>query len=76
MENNQSRLSSETRGSATRKVKYVNLQALIDREILIDSILKNFTKGESITEMSIQLWYLICDIDIAENTSEVSPVDQ
>ena len=28
-------------------------------------MLQNFAKGESITELSIQLWYLICDIDIA-----------
>ena len=48
------------------KVKYVNLQALIDREIVIDQMIQNFSKGESITELSIQLWYLICDIDIAQ----------
>ena len=41
------------------------MQALIDREILLDQMLQNFSKGESITELSIQLWYLINDIDVA-----------
>lgn len=72
MEINQSQLSSGTRGSAKRTVKYVNLQALIDREILIDSMIQNFTKGESITEISIELWYLICDTDIVD-TNQAKP---
>lgn len=56
---NQSRLSSETRNSggvgsiSPPKVKYVNLQALIDREIILDQMLQNFRKGQSITELSI-----------------------
>ena len=65
----QSRVSSDerqsARGSNSKRVKYVNMQALIDREILLDQMLQNFSKGESITELSIQLWYLINDIDVA-----------
>lgn len=44
-------------------------------------MLQNFGKGESITELSIQLWYLICDIDIdnkvkddQENQKQFSPM--
>ena len=51
--------------SNVSKVKYVNLQALIDREIILDHMLQNFTKGVSITELSIELWFLINEIDIA-----------
>ncbi len=40
---NHSRMSSETRGSAQgslkKQTKYVNLQALIDREIIVDQML-------------------------------------
>ena len=40
---NQSRMSSETRGSGQaslkKQIKYVNLQALIDREIIVDQML-------------------------------------
>lgn len=54
----------------------MNLQALIDREIILDSMLQNFTKGESVTELSIQLWYLICDIDIASDLSATKPAEE
>ena len=33
-------------------------------------MLQNFNKGESITELSIQLWYMICDIDITSPESQ------
>ena len=29
--------------------------------------MKNFAKGESITELSIELWYLICEVDVDES---------
>ena len=35
-------------------------------------MIQNFTKGESITEMSIELWHLICDIDIVD-TNQTKP---
>lgn len=44
--------------------RLIDLQALIDREILIDSMNQNFMRGESFTELSVQLWHLICEQDI------------
>ena len=41
---------------------------LIDREIIIDTINQSFIRGESFTELSIQLWVLICDLDIKKQS--------
>lgn len=52
--------------SSINDTKYVNLQTLIDREITMGKLLRNFSKGESITELSIELWFLINEVDIAK----------
>ena len=39
---------------------------MIDREIILDQMLQNFAKGVSITELSIELWFHIDEIDIAK----------
>jgi len=42
----------------------VNLQALIDREIIIDTLIQNFNQGDSIVQYAMQLWFLIVKLDI------------
>lgn len=44
--------------------KLVNLQALIDREIIIDTLIQNFQQGDSIVQYAMQLWFLIVKLDI------------
>ena len=50
---------------------------LIDREIIIDTVNQSFLKGESFTELSIQLWDLICQCDISEpKKDELEPIPE
>ena len=57
--------------------RLINLQALIDREILIDSMNQNFIRGESFTELSVQLWHLICEQDIQKASEEqLAPIPE
>ena len=50
---------------------------LIDREIIIDTVNQSFLRGESFTELSVQLWNLICDLDIQKPSSdELTPIPE
>ena len=44
--------------------RLVNLQALIDREIILDTLIQNFSAGDSIVQYAMQLWFLIVKLDI------------
>lgn len=42
----------------------MNLQTLIDREIILDTLIQNFTVGDSLVQYAMQLWFLILKTDL------------
>jgi len=45
----------------------VNLQALADRELIIDTLTHTFIKGESIVENAMHLWNLVVVSDVPKS---------
>lgn len=54
--------------------RLVNLQALIDREIILDTLIQNFVVGDSIVQYAMQLWFLIAKLDIETSDDEISAI--
>ncbi len=49
----------------------MNLQALADRELVLDTLTHNFLQGESIVENAIQLWNLVVTDDVPTNDDQL-----